>query len=322
MTAEPSQTPQRSAKSVVFYGIFRGLSLLPLWLVQALAWVFVIPFLLIPSRHRRATWVNLRLCFPELSRVRHFGWFVRSLVESVRGILEMGHFWYRPRSVVLGLVKEVVGGELLEEALASEDPVLIGAPHFGAWELLCLYLSTRRQSTFIYREPRDPAFEALIRNSRERFGAHLVRANAHGVRSLIRHGRRGDLIGMMPDHQPRRGDGVYAPFFGYGAYTMTLFSKLANKEHARVLIGCAERLPWGRGFRLRFVEPEKEIRGDDLLVSATALNRTIEKMVRRQPLQYEWTYKRYSMRPGGLDYHYDHLNLPRFESAQTEAGED
>ena len=134
--SESPDRPPRSAKSVVFYGIFKGLSLLPLWLIQGLAWVFVLPFLLIPSRHRRATWVNLRLCFPELSRMQHFRWFVLSMVESVRGIMEMGYFWYRPRERVLGLIQEVIGGELLDKALESEHPVLIGAPHFGAWELM------------------------------------------------------------------------------------------------------------------------------------------------------------------------------------------
>ncbi len=35
----------------------------------------------------------------------------------------------------------------------------------------------------------------------------------------------------------------------------------------------------------------------DPLIAATALNAGIERIARRDPTQYQWTYKRYSLRP-------------------------
>ena len=38
---------------------------------------------------------------------------------------------------------------------------------------------------------------------------------------------------------------------------------------------------------------------DDTVAGATALNAAIEAIARRDPAQYQWTYKRYTLRPPG-----------------------
>jgi len=58
-----------------------------------------------------------------------------------------------------------------------------------------------------------------------------------GVRGLIRTLRRGGYTGILPDQVPPLGQGVWAPFLGRPAYTMTLLARLAQQPGVRVFFG-------------------------------------------------------------------------------------
>jgi KDO2-lipid IV(A) lauroyltransferase len=46
-------------------------------------------------------------------------------------------------------------------------------------------------------------------------------ASLAGVRQMMRALRKGETVGLLPDQVPPDGMGVWAPFFGQPAYTMT-----------------------------------------------------------------------------------------------------
>jgi KDO2-lipid IV(A) lauroyltransferase len=96
---------------------------------------------------------------------------------------------------------------------------------------------------------------------------------------------------------PQQGEGVWAPFFGRPAYTMTLPAKLAQMSGAPVLLVYAERLPKGRGFRLRFSRFEGELTGSTAQ-QAAAINRAMEQLIALCPAQYYWSYNRYKQPDG------------------------
>lgn len=107
------------------------------------------------------------------------------------------------------------------------------------------------------------------------------------------------MTGILPDQNPGNG-GVFAPFFGIEANTMTLVHKLAEKTGAGIVIAYADRLPRGQGFITR-IHPvdEQGILNREPVAAATALNQAVEMCVREQPTQYQWTYKRFKKRPEG-----------------------
>src|SRR5690606_9196324 len=108
-----------------------------------------------------------------------------------------------------------------------------------------------------------------------------------GVRKLLTALREGEAVGMLPDQVPRFGDGVWAPFFGHPAFTMTLSGRLRRVTGAAAFMMFAERLPKGRGYRLH-IEPL-----EDPVQDETELNRRVERMIRMRPEQYLWGYDRY-----------------------------
>ena len=104
---------------------------------------------------------------------------------------------------------------------------------------------------------------------------------------------------MLPDQVPRVGEGVWEPFFGRPAYTMTLAARLSEVAGVRTFIYCGEILPRGGGYRLHFLEPDPPLDGDTRSRVA-AINRNVEKLALRYPDQYLWAYNRYKV-PKGVE---------------------
>jgi KDO2-lipid IV(A) lauroyltransferase len=109
---------------------------------------------------------------------------------------------------------------------------------------------------------------------------------------MIKALRQGQSVGLPPDQVPPQGLGVWAPFFGRDAYTMTLSARLPQQTGAAVLVAWGERLPWGRGYRIH-VQPLGVELPADALAAATVINRAMEEVIAASPRQYLWGYARY-----------------------------
>lgn len=101
---------------------------------------------------------------------------------------------------------------------------------------------------------------------------------------------------MLPDQVPGSGEGLWVPFFGRPAYTMTLAARLADTG-ATVLLAYAERLPGARGYHLKLFPLPAPLDGD-LSQKTALLNQALEALIRQCPEQYLWGYNRYK-RPRG-----------------------
>ena len=250
-------------------------------------------------REARVSRRNLELCFPALPAGEREALLRTSLRETGRTLVETARCWTRPAPDNLALVRDVEDGALFEAALRSGRGVIVAAPHLGNWELLNQWLAQHTPLAIVYRPPRSAWMEALMRKARGHANVTQVRAEAAGVRQLFRVLKDGGCVGILPDQQPKRGDGEFAPFFGVPALTMTLLSRLAHKTDAIVLFAWAERLPGSAGFRIRLRAAPDGIAAGDALQGVTALNAGVEACVRAAPTQYQWSYKRFTIRPPG-----------------------
>lgn len=223
-----------------------------------------------------------------------------ALVETGRGALELCRIWSGDPQAALGLIREVRGGEHFDAALAAGKGLIVAAPHLGCWELLNFWLCSRTPIAIAYRPPRRPEIEPLLIRARGALAAEQVRAEgAAGVRALFKRLNAGGVVGILPDQQPKAGEGQFAPFFGTPALTMVLLSRLARRTGAAVLFAFAERLRQGAGYRIHILPAPLGIADDNLATAVAALNRGVEDCVRIAPEQYQWAYKRYSIRPPG-----------------------
>ncbi|MFN3494169.1 MAG: lysophospholipid acyltransferase family protein, partial [Hydrogenophaga sp.] len=159
----------------------------------------------------------------------------------------------------------------------------------------------RQPVTVLFRPARQPWLRDLVAHARVRPNLSTAPTTLGGVKQLIKAMKSGQAVGLLPDQVPPGGQGVWAPFFGRDAYTMTLSARLAHTAGAQVVLIWGERLSWGRGYLVRvrpFRLADGETLSDDPVRSALQINRAMESLVRERPEQYLWSYDRYKA-PGG-----------------------
>jgi len=279
--------------------LLRLFSWLPLRLAHGLGALVGTLLSLLPGRVRDITRINIALCFPLLGHRQRLALARASLRELGKGLFEIGMLWHESPDRLLARIRQVSGREQFDAARKSGRGVIVAAPHLGAWEMVGLYCGTHYGITSLYRPPRIAPLDRYIRHARERSGAKLVPTTAAGVRQLHRALKQGGVIGVLPDQQPKRGAGEFVPFFGIPAASMSLLSRLAAHSGAAVFVVWAERLDAARGYHLHFA-PAADVAQADSGASITALNRAVEAAVRRCPAQYQWSYKRFELRPEGM----------------------
>jgi KDO2-lipid IV(A) lauroyltransferase len=219
----------------------------------------------------------------------------RNIREAGKAITELPAVWFRPQQQSAAWIKKVEGWELVENAQRQANGLILLTPHLGCFEVLPQYYALRYPVTVLYRPPRFGALEPAMRAGRLRPNIGLATTDVKGVRQLLKALHRGESIGMLPDQVPGAGDGEWADFFGRPAYTMTLWSRLAQRSKAPVVLLYALRLASGTGFEARLESMPPREPGES---AARHLNRALENIIRRCPEQYLWAYNRYKAPPG------------------------
>lgn len=255
------------------------------------------------GREARVARRNLELVRPDLDPAAREALVREILRTTSRQAFETLRLWTRPAARNLADIVEVHGEALFDAALRDPRGLIVAAPHMGNWELLNQWLAAKTPLAILYRPPESAIGEGFLRRVRANAGGDVeqVRAEAAGVRSLLKRLQKGGVVGILPDQQPKAGEGEFAPFFGKQALTMTLLGRLAARSGARVLFAWCERLP-GAGtprFALHVAEAPAGIADPDPARAVAALNAGIEAIARRDFAQYQWTYKRFKYRPPG-----------------------
>ncbi len=276
--------------SLVVSGL-KLLYLLPLPIIHALGVLLGIISYLFNRDHRAHAKRNIQQSGLTSSRFEFEMLIFKSTLENSKGALESFAIWFKPQAKAITWVKNVIGWQALENALATGKGAIFLTPHLGCFEITSLYYGAHHPITVLYRQPRQKWLLPLINNGRQRGKVTLAPANAQGVKQLLQALKRGEAIGILPDQAPLEGEGEWVPFFGRPAYTMTLASKLAQKTGAPVFMAFGERLNFGRGYNL-FIH-RIETGGID---TPTLLNTEIERIIAQSPAQYLWSYDRYKVR--------------------------
>ena len=266
--------------------LFRVLSILPLWLLHLLGWwMGWLTFLASPTYRRRF-----------LANLAQAGYRLREVHQAVghagRMVSELPRLWLG------GPVRLEWDNEAcIEAAYQAGHGIVFLTPHIGCFEVTAQAVAARYGAqygllTVMFRPARQPWLAEVVASSRHRPGLDTAPTTLAGVRKMLKAMRRGQAVGLLPDQVPPEGQGLWAPFFGREAYTMTLAARLAQQGGATVLLAWGERLAWGRGYRLHFRGLARPL-APDLAQAVLQINGEMEQLVRECPQQYLWGYARY-----------------------------
>jgi KDO2-lipid IV(A) lauroyltransferase len=266
--------------------VFRVFSIFPLWFLQimgaAMGWVAFCA----SHTYRRRFLANSALAGYSFGAVR------AAVAHAGRMVAELPRLWLGA-PMPCNMLGEACG----EQAYAAGRGIVFLTPHQGCFELSA-QMAARRWSaergpiTVLYRPARQPWLARVMETARNRPGMLAVPTTLSGVRQMIKALRRGEAVGLLPDQVPPDGQGVWVPFLGRDAYTMTLAVRLAQQTGAAVVLARCERLPWGRGFVTHF-EPLPAPLDERLETAVLQINQAMEHLIRQCPEQYLWGYARY-----------------------------
>ena len=271
---------------------FALLARLPLGFLQALGTLFGSLTFRLSRETREQAEANLRQA----------GLFDERLYRSVgrnagRQAMESLWVWYRkPKEVMTQVRVDPECERLIRTAVESGRPIVFMTPHVGCFEILPVWFAhtfwreSGRNISILYRPPKFDFLRRLVGEARQAPGIVACPTTLAGVKEVIRNLRAGHTFGALPDQVPSHGEGVWAPFFGKPAYTMTLPVRVARQFDAIRIFAWGVREP--HGWHIRGKEWNEPLTGD-LEKDAAAMNRQIEGIVLSAPSQYAWSYKRY-----------------------------
>ncbi len=279
--------------------LFRLVAALPLRAVHALGgFLGRLVYWLSPTYRRRLNENLERAGYTDKATRRE------AIAGAGRQGLETPWIWKRPREDLIARTR-VADMSIADEALADGRPVMFLPPHLGCFEVTAQFYAAfrpeakTRPMTVLYRIPRKSILRPIVETGRAADGLRLAPAEMRGVRMLMKAMKDREVVGILPDQVPSRGEGVWAPFFGRWAYTMTLPARLARQFDAIVLFVYGERLPRGEGYRIHLQRLQEPLTGDPAH-DAAVMNRGLEGLIRQCPTQYLWGYNRYKV-PAGAE---------------------
>ena len=221
-----------------------------------------------------------------------------AIAEAGRFVAELPKLWLRPfgQSCLDNpeMQVEMQGQDIAKEAFAQGRGVIFFGPHCGSFELGPQALAEiYGPVTAIYRPARQPWLAAIELATRQRPQMKVLPASLRAIKAMHQALKANEAVALLTDQVPPEGLGLWAPFFGKPAYTMTLAARLALQTGAVLLPVSCERLPRGRGYIVK-IRPAVDLPANsDPLSAVTRINQAIETIVLSQPGQYLWGYGRY-----------------------------
>jgi len=286
-------------KGALVVGFLRLFALLPWRAVQAVGAAIGWLMWKLPNRSREVTRINLAGCFAHLPADQRERLVGESLRDIGKTLTESACAWIWPANKTLGLIKQVEGMQVLQDALASGKGVVLISSHLGNWEVLLQYVCSLCKPIILYRPIKLKAVDELLVKQRVQLGNSLAPSTKEGILSLIKQVRKGGVAGIAADPEPSLSSGVFVPFFGVPALTSKFVPSLVKDRKAEAVFMHALRLDDGSGYRVVIEAAPDALYGDDIEAAVTALNQGIEKQVRQAPSQYMWNMKRFKKRPDG-----------------------
>ena len=232
-----------------------------------------------------------------------------AIAEAGRLVTELPKLWLRPHQPLLlqdaRWNVKLQGAELAGTAFGRGKGVIFFGAHCGCFELMPQLLAevfgpAHGNITAIYRPARQSGLAAVELATRQRPYLSVLPGSLRAIRAMHKALKANQAVAMLTDQVPPEGLGVWSPFFGRPAYTMTLAARLSLQNGAALVPVVCDRLAHGAGFVVHILPPldvaEFAARSaEEGRVAAVVgqINESVEAMVLRNPGQYLWGYGRY-----------------------------
>jgi Kdo2-lipid IVA lauroyltransferase/acyltransferase len=287
--------------NLLLIAIFKLLAVMPEFFTKFLAQLVGYLSYRISSKTQKIIRINLKLTYPDLTDKEQEALVKSNCFQNAKLAMEFPVAWLSQKAKIESLLLEVNNSQLVEQIREAKLPLIIAVPHIGNWEFFWHWMQLNFPTIGMYSPASIREVDELMLSARQRFGGQPFDTNPKGIMSLMRSLKKGYVMMILPDQVPKKGAGIYTPFFGQPAYTMTLLHRFIQKTGARLLFGSCLRVNNGNGFKIDIQKPNFDIDIESTEVFNLGLNQQIECMIKQAPEQYQWAYKRFKKQPNGIN---------------------
>jgi KDO2-lipid IV(A) lauroyltransferase len=255
---------------------------------------------------RRVGLTNLEIAFPE-KPVNERKRLLKGTFQSLGRVLaETSQFMKLSPADVEKIFDLNLDDELRELYHTNKHDhrgVLITTGHLGNWEMLVFgFAAIHEPISFLARPLDNPLIEDLTMRVRTRFGNRPIN-KTNSAMLAVKILREGGILGALSDVNAHPKEGVFVPFFGVEACTISGPAVMAIRSDAAILPAFCiwdhnrRKYQFVRG---KLIEPSHT--GDrkaDIVSTTAAYSAEIEKLIRQYPDQWLWIHKRWKTRPVG-----------------------
>lgn len=253
------------------------------------------------QRHRNRAADHVRQSFPDWTEAS-----VQQVVQgSFRNLVYLGiDILLTTRLITVGRWrKHIVPADIAESLrllLERKTAQIMIAGHFSSWEVSGYAMAMLGFDGYaVARRLDNPYLDEYLMGVRERNGMRIIdKQGATEKMDEIIDLRQ--FVGFIADQDAGK-RGVFVDFFGRAASTYKAPSLLAMQHNLPVIIGYGKRLKERFRFEIgveRIIYPSEWADRDDPLQWLTReYTLALENVVRRDPAQYLWIYRRWKTRP-------------------------
>lgn len=264
-------------------------SVMPSFIGKAFSWLFERVAVLFKTRSYTTSITNLELCLPDASDIERKKIAKQSLRHMGLLFFEAAKIWKKCQGEQY--IEKIHGEEAVIKLLKNKQGILFTGSHIGNWEVALYYLGSRYPFHCMYRPPRQLEMDEVINQGRCQNSTNMIKGDSRGVMELIKVLKKGDVAAVLSDQEPGRRAGIFVPFCGKNALTMTLVQKIQQKSNAALFQVAAIKTESGKyDIHILPVVIDPKLSEQEY---AAGVNKALEHIIRRYPEQYQWSYKRF-----------------------------
>ena len=270
--------------------LFYILSYIPRFILVFFIDLFIYLRLYKITKSYKITKINLKIAFPELTLSNIELLSRRSIRESIMSGFETVYSWGRSFSDSNNLIFKIENNFLLKRNILSGQGLICVAIHNRSVDMLLTWINSQTPTVSLYKEIKNKYMEKFVKNNREINNSVSVKTSISGVRTIYKALKDKKVICFAADQVPKRGLGEHIKLYNKMAYTTTLVQNLASKTNCPVIYLCMNSNI--NGFLSVSIKPCS----DDIYDNSKHLqlvNKDIEKLINRRPIDYSWEYKRF-----------------------------
>jgi len=281
----------------IVYTILFIISKMPMWVLYIMADILFFFAYYVIGYRKKVVLENLRLAFPEKTEkqrkriAREFMKHLCDLVAENIKTLTISKAELQKRFKAENI-------ELLNSFYKKDKSVLLMTGHYGNWEWgSILNTLTEFQSLAVYKPLRNPHFNTLIKDIRERFKSQLI-SNRYIVPALFRKSKENinTATYILSDQSPKLNAYKHVDtFMGIRVPVFTGTEEIAKRLDLAVLYLKIEKVKRGY-YKATFVilaDEPKEVPDFDI---TRRFFDEIEKQIKEKPAYYLWSHKRWKHR--------------------------